>query len=346
MTISLAGASLDVSIRPSSEAGGLNIRSPYCPGDVFDFRTCEGVVVGSKDFGLFQVKLPATFGDGQKSWRRDGNRWSYSWPYAQGVTVHIAVEPDGDSLKLAYTLQNVGTNALDAVQLHTCIPTTEAPGFFAPPTVSNAQTNWSELYDRLHVWSGERPFSFAATTLAATEPHLSLMQGGAVPVKWGWWVNGPETFDPPLIALASRDRKKTVALAFEQAIWASSNTGDDRACFHLFPWFGRIDPGQSVTVHGRLYVLRGGPQEAIKRFRKDFPQWAAAEPPLREPELSAARDARMRWFREARFGMFIHWGPYSELAGEWKGQRVEVGRNAEWIMKFLKIFAAEYCEMA
>jgi alpha-L-fucosidase len=26
---------------------------------------------------------------------------------------------------------------------------------------------------------------------------------------------------------------------------------------------------------------------------------------------------RLAWFREARFGMFIHWGPYSELAGEW-----------------------------
>jgi alpha-L-fucosidase len=67
------------------------------------------------------------------------------------------------------------------------------------------------------------------------------------------------------------------------------------------------------------------------------------------PEAAAGNDARndrLAWFLEARFGMFIHWGPYSELAGEWKGQRVEVGRNAEWIMKFLKIPAAEYREMA
>jgi hypothetical protein len=274
----VAAGPLDISIRPGSEAGGLNVRSPHCPGDVFDFRTCEGVVVGSKDFGLFQVKLPAAFGGGQKSWRRDGDRWSYSWPYAQGVTVHIAVEPEGDSLKLHYTLQNVGTNALDGVQIHTCIPTTETPGFFPPAALRNAQTNWSELYDRLHVWSGGRPFSFAETKLAASEPHLSLMQSGAVPVKWGWWVNSPETFDPPLIALTSRDRRKTVALAFERAIWASSNTGDDRACFHLFPWFGRIEPGQSVAVSGRLYVLRGGPEEALKRFRRDFPALTGRAP--------------------------------------------------------------------
>jgi len=61
---------------------------------------------------------------------------------------------------------------------------------------------------------------------------------------------------------------------------------------------------------------------------------------------SGIQPDRLAWFREARFGMFIHWGPYSELAGEWKGRRVEVGRNAEWIMKFLTIPAAEYREMA
>ena len=268
-------AELEIAIRPGSEAGALNVRSPHCPGDVFDFRTCEGVVVGSKDFGLFQVKLPATFGDGNQSWQRDGKVWRYSWPYAQGVTVQIEVEPDGDSLKLKYTLQNTGTNTLDAVQLHTCIPTTEAPGFFPPPTVRDAQTNWSELYDRLHIWSEDRRFTFAATKLAASEPHLSLMRKGAAPVRWGWWVNSPETFDVPLIALTSRDGRKTVALAFEQAAWASSNTGDDRACFHLFPWFGRIDPGQSVTVRGRLYILRGDASEVLKRFRKDLPLVAA-----------------------------------------------------------------------
>ena len=27
-------------------------------------------------------------------------------------------------------------------------------------------------------------------------------------------------------------------------------------------------------------------------------------------------DRRLDWFREAKFGMFIHWGPYSQLAGE------------------------------
>lgn len=38
-------------------------------------------------------------------------------------------------------------------------------------------------------------------------------------------------------------------------------------------------------------------------------------------ETKAEHDARMQWFRDEKFGMFIHWGLYSQLAREWKGKR-------------------------
>jgi hypothetical protein len=63
-----------------------------------------------------------------------------------------------------------------------------------------------------------------------------------------------------LIAVASRDGEWTAGLWFERAAWASSNTGDDRACFHLFPLFGRIEPGASTSVRGAFYLLRGSPE--------------------------------------------------------------------------------------
>ena len=61
---------------------------------------------------------------------------------------------------------------------------------------------------------------------------------------------------------------------------------------------------------------------------------------------AASADERMRWFRNDKFGMFIHWGPYSLLAGEWKGHRVPVGTEAEWIMQRFNIPVKEYREMA
>lgn len=62
--------------------------------------------------------------------------------------------------------------------------------------------------------------------------------------------------------------------------------------------------------------------------------------------FSDNREQYLNWFREAKFGMFIHWGPYSMLEGEWNGKQVPVGRNAEWVMKELKIPVHEYRELA
>ena len=57
-------------------------------------------------------------------------------------------------------------------------------------------------------------------------------------------------------------------------------------------------------------------------------------------ESKAERDARMAWWREAKFGMFIHWGVYSVPAGFYHGQPVDgIG---EWIMNKGKIPMAEY----
>ncbi len=57
-------------------------------------------------------------------------------------------------------------------------------------------------------------------------------------------------------------------------------------------------------------------------------------------ETPAQRDARMAWWRAARFGMFIHWGVYSVPAGTYKGEQIKgIG---EWIMLRGKIPVAEY----
>jgi alpha-L-fucosidase len=61
-------------------------------------------------------------------------------------------------------------------------------------------------------------------------------------------------------------------------------------------------------------------------------------------ETKAEKAARMGWWDDAKFGMFIHWGLYAVPAGEYKGERVPgIG---EWIMNSLKIPIAEYEQFA
>jgi len=56
------------------------------------------------------------------------------------------------------------------------------------------------------------------------------------------------------------------------------------------------------------------------------------------------QEERIGWWREAKFGMFIHWGIYSLPGGEWKGNKVT--GYAEHLMRKEKIPRAEYLTLA
>ena len=64
------------------------------------------------------------------------------------------------------------------------------------------------------------------------------------------------------------------------------------------------------------------------------------------PAASPTPEQRIAWFQHDKFGMFIHFGPYSMLGGEWQGHRIPVGTEAEWIMQRFNIPVREYREMA
>ena len=57
------------------------------------------------------------------------------------------------------------------------------------------------------------------------------------------------------------------------------------------------------------------------------------------------RNERMEWFREARFGLFIHWGLYSPAGGMWDG-KVYPQHYAEWIQNWAAVPPMEYQEKA
>lgn len=57
-------------------------------------------------------------------------------------------------------------------------------------------------------------------------------------------------------------------------------------------------------------------------------------------ETAESKAERMEWFKDARFGLFIHWGLYSVPAGSYQGK--EIWGTAEWIMNVGQIPLAEY----
>jgi len=59
-------------------------------------------------------------------------------------------------------------------------------------------------------------------------------------------------------------------------------------------------------------------------------------------ESAAEDDQRMSWFRDARFGLFIHWGVYSVPAGEWNGNT----NYGEWFLEETKMPVSQYEKFA
>ena len=91
----------------------------------------------------------------------------------------------------------------------------------------------------------------------------------------------------------------------------------------------------------------------MMKTRRDFLKGAAATAALYAvpafadaegdcPELAAAK----RWFREAQYGMMVHWGLYSLIGGEWRGKRMDSRYIGEWAQQYFRIPNAEYAALA
>jgi alpha-L-fucosidase len=74
------------------------------------------------------------------------------------------------------------------------------------------------------------------------------------------------------------------------------------------------------------------------------PAQKAETPENTRQSADELKQKRLQWFRDARFGMMIHWGLYSVPAGEWKGSLIP--GLGEWIMNRAKIPVVEYEQLA
>ena len=160
----------------------------------------------------------------------------------------------------------------------------------------------------------------------------------------------------------------TQASPFDKLTWGRCTQkkldgGKTRLYLHVFDWpkDGRLVLAGLSNKPLKAFLLDGGKKVDVAAEENRVTLTVGAEPPdktasvialdIKGPpqivkpdpyadETPAQRDARMKWWREARFGMFIHWGVYSVPAGTYKDKKIDgIG---EWIMYNGKIPVAEY----
>lgn len=113
---------------------------------------------------------------------------------------------------------------------------------------------------------------------------------------------------------------------------------------------------QKSAITLPLFSLSSRPEQSIFTNMKRFILAATISAAVSAPALSQTMDemwdnrsngkehSNIKWFKEAKFGMFIHWGLYSKIAGEWKGKKYY--GSGEWIMNQAKIPVKEYEQVA
>ncbi len=96
-----------------------------------------------------------------------------------------------------------------------------------------------------------------------------------------------------------------------------------------------------VIFSATLLLAATQPMPAVQA---QVPQAAQTQDARELRDGKAQRDRRMAWWRNARFGMFIHWGLYAVPAGEYQGRKIPgIG---EWIMDTAKIPVPAYEKFA
>jgi alpha-L-fucosidase len=93
----------------------------------------------------------------------------------------------------------------------------------------------------------------------------------------------------------------------------------------------RDQEGLMRRAFGLLVVM-------ILSVRAGETSWAAPVPAA----APAAKTSRLEWFNQAKFGLFIHWGPYAVPGGEWDGKT----SYGEWLMLQANIPSKKYEEIA
>ena len=133
---------------------------------------------------------------------------------------------------------------------------------------------------------------------------------------------------------ATEDDHKTIKFPYIQQVRAAQ----ERAA-HDIPGVHLIETDDLGKQADRIHYDAAGQIALGRRFAE---AWLTTLGTPAAPALRAAPD--MRDWREAKFGMFIHWGLYARLAGSYEGR--EIDNNGEWIMDRAVIPVAKYAAYA
>ena len=168
--------------------------------------------------------------------------WKNTFEKAGVIRIQGTCGEIRDGISMTLDLTNLSQHGYASVRANVCVQLAGAPDF---TDVALERTFYAED-DQLKRF------------------HAPAMDAQALTAGYG----SGQTVEN-FIVVASRDAGFTIAPWWQGAASAGGNRHPSFACIHAPPVFGVIEPGQTVSRQGRLYLMPGHPEDAFHRFLSD-----------------------------------------------------------------------------
>jgi len=238
-------------IRVEFNPGGAGavIRVPYFSVGQFSLYVPEQVAAADLPLGW------AAKHEGIHWERRPDGSCEYQCLFTGKAKLRVALVPRADCVDFSIALTNLTDRPLTGVFSNTCFNVHASPYFDDPERV------------RSMVWTDEGPTGMLQMPIAPTSGE---------PLHGGWGVAAADQPAPrggpavrhPFLFTRSRDGQWVIAQAYGEGTTVATNA--HYSCLHSRPRWPDVPPGAERAVTGKLYFLRGGPDELLARWKADF----------------------------------------------------------------------------
>jgi len=201
--------------------------------------------------GYFDLYLPEHGGGAAVQWRTGEPQWerrdegtqaSYQLVSGGKIRCTATLEAQTDAVYMTLTIENLTEETITDAHSNVCFNALWSPYF----------GDFERL--RTMVWTDEGPKS-----LNQVSGNLTI----AAPDE-----PAPNRPRHPFILIVSRDGQFTIAQACARGsrLW----TNFHYPCLHTIPIWPEIPPGEERSVRGAFYFIKGGPEQLLERWKKDF----------------------------------------------------------------------------
>jgi len=185
----------------------------------------------------------------------EGTVAEYECTFEGRAVQRVPLKSGMDYVDFTISIKNLTDKMFTGVGTNSCFNNYHAPYFDDP--------EWL----RTMVWTDDGP---------ARMIDMDIGKSGGEIMHGGWAVARPDQKAPkggnlvryPFIFLLSRDGDWVIAQAYAEGRTVASNS--HYSCLHSRPVWPDIPPGEERSVTGKLYFLRGGPDDLLKRWKEDF----------------------------------------------------------------------------